>query len=148
MAKPFELRLRTLRLTVVPVAVMALPLGYFFLQRPVAPVPVTGSVRLDGANCEWVRVVFIPVSPGGKIGECTTGSLGDFELKTWIDDTSYPGLLPGSYAVLVEDISSNVMPEGAIPKRYQDAATSGLSATVTRDGPNNFNFSLTYLPQN
>lgn len=33
-------------------------------------------------------------------------------------------------------------PESGLPEKFANAATSGLTATVTADGPNEFNFDL------
>jgi hypothetical protein len=77
------------------------------------------------------------------------------------------GAVPGEYAVTVlktesaeegivvgeadesddpeeeEEAAEEDAPEGVLPAKYQNKDTSGLSASVTQGGDNNFSFDLT-----
>jgi hypothetical protein len=62
----FQFGLRALMLAFVPVAIVALPLGYY-VRRP-KPIPVRGSVTLDGARLDNAYVVFESTVETPKLG--------------------------------------------------------------------------------
>jgi hypothetical protein len=142
MAKPFQFRLRTLLLAFVPVAVVALLVGWN-LRRP-RPIPVSGTVTLDGKPLIGAQVTFFPIEPidpSGRSAGGQTDGTGGFRLAS--------GAFQGSYGVsVINGFNQPPAPIGRIvPVRYQNTATSGLAAEVTR-GPNDFTFNLTSVPQN
>src|ERR1700704_4849510 len=128
MAKPFQFRLRTLLLAFMPMAVIALPIGYY-LRMP-RRVVVSGTVTLDGVPLDRAYILLRPVTHM-KISQPIVGTdaAGKFRL----------GAMPGSYVVLVWNEATN-SPSHVTPKRYGDDSMSGLTAQVTPDGPNVFNF--------
>jgi hypothetical protein len=80
----FQFGLRALMLAFVPVAIVALPFGWY-LRRPGPPrtVPVSGTITLDGAPLFGVVVFFHPVDHAvGRMAEGCTGRLGKFTLRT------------------------------------------------------------------
>jgi hypothetical protein len=146
MAKPFQFRLRTLLLAFVPVAVMALAVGWS-LRRP-RPIPVSGTVTLDGqplAGCQITFRPIDPIDPSGRSPGGMTDSTGAFRLLSLIvRGKRLPGAFPGGYEVAVVN-GRNVR---VVPVRYANAATSGLTAEVAKFGHNDFTFNLTTPPKN
>lgn len=117
--------------------------------------PAGGTVLVDGKPMEGVKVQF--EQPGGQDGRPMvafgyTDSWGRFRLQTFRDGD---GAVAGEQAVLIEKITIETLPKppGAevaptrevsqLPQRYRDAKTSGLTATVTAGGGNEFSFSIT-----
>lgn len=110
-------------------------------------VPVTGTVVVEGRDVEEGVVVF----SNRETGDVYTGKLdsgGGFRL---VKSRSVTGVLPGEYDVRVEawesralmdDQGNPVAGKPAAHQKYQDFATSELSATVTEDGDNDFEFVL------
>ena len=161
MAKPIQFSLRTLLLAIVPVAVVSLPLGWY-IRRPgprPPPVPVSGTILLDGDLLIGARVEFYPTDPNGQIGAGLTEWNGTFELPTRKPSInhicgSWPiRPLAGVYKVTVITRLAGraltipgapIAPE--IPGRYANPETSGLIADVTYDGPNAFTFNLSSMP--
>jgi hypothetical protein len=102
--------------------------------------PVTGNVTRQGRPLPEGRIVFMPVEPG----DSASGQIvaGVYRLGTY---SPGDGATPGRYKVAITswirepDMESEGEP--AIPKRYFDAAQSGLTAEVT-DKPGEFNFEL------
>jgi hypothetical protein len=139
MAKPFQFDLRTLLLAVVPVAIFALPVG-MYLRRP-QPVPVSGTVTLDGKPLRGARVAF-----NGREARSSTNAKGFFKLLTWNGRSEVDWVIPGSYKITVVNIrvmGKSGPRKNMLPERYASGDTSGLTAEVTRDGPNVFAFNLT-----
>ena len=120
----------------VPVAAVALPLGYY-LRRPRPPqfVAVSGIITLDGAPLHGAIVWFYPMEPGGRSAAAgRTDATGRFSLKTLRKNRyAISGALPGYYTVTVA---------GESPTYYSGRRTSPLTAKVG-DGPNVFAFDLT-----
>lgn len=104
-------------------------------------VPVKCRVLLDGKPVEGAGVGFVPVG-GGPAASATTDADGRFQLMTM----NQPGVPEGRYLVTVIKVEdSGLNPDGTIapggiktkwlvPKKYSDAAMSGLTADVGRDG--------------
>jgi hypothetical protein len=155
--------LRTLLLAFVPVAIVALPVGYW-IRRPrpplaPRPVPVSGTVTLDGVPLDGATVVFMRIETvplkgarvtylrGGYGAGGTTDSVGKFALNMPIAGLRpCPGCYPGSYAVTVSKWEmTNGQPGGILetPQRYYDLDMPCMTAEVTFDGPNSFAFDLT-----
>jgi hypothetical protein len=114
--------------------------------------PTSGIVELDGAPLEGATVVFFTVredkgnKPYTAVG--VTDSTGRFSLKTFRPGD---GAVAGAHSVMIEKTSGGVKtsPEEATPKvvshlpsRYARQETSGLTAEVTENGPNDFAFRL------
>jgi hypothetical protein len=153
MAKPFQFRLRTLLLAVVPVALITLPHGWY-VRRPVPPrtIPVSGIVTLDGQPLEFATVIFFPVDPNGRAALGVTDSIGRFWSQTHIGGRNkhklVSGALPGFYRVTLErsgrvDDWYPPKPPADVPEKYTDVDTSGMGVEVTVGGPNVFALSLT-----
>jgi hypothetical protein len=133
----FQFGLRALMLAFVPVAIVALPLGYY-VRRPAPPqlVPASGTVMLDGEPIGGARVQFISTPPHGHKVVGFTATTGELSLRT-VSLHCKAGVVPrGSYKVAVVGTTA------VIPRRYANVATSGLTAEVTADGPNVFTFNL------
>jgi hypothetical protein len=125
----------------------------------------TGTVTLDGSPVERASITFYPLN-GQKPANATTDASGNYELTSF---NAGDGATPGSFGVAIQkfpvieidavpggrpfDESSNTDagpspdsvgdPENELPKKYSSHEKSGLSATVTADGENIFNFNLT-----
>jgi len=131
---------------------------------------VEGIVTLDGKPVHDAAVTFVPRA-GGRPGLASTDAEGRFRMK---DAGMKPGLLPGSYAIIVfkavwaaprrvmripvepavggEPSPMIEVTEGEpkiekylVPERYSSEQTSGLSATIA--GPTqDLVFNLTTKP--
>jgi hypothetical protein len=90
---------------------------------------------LDGQPVEGGAVIYF--CPAGVIGTgiqpATEVAGGRFEASA----------VPGAYWVGVTGHDKNADRFPLIPERYANAAASGMTAEVTRDGPNIFDFKLT-----
>jgi hypothetical protein len=125
-------------------------------------VSVTGTVLLNGNTIEGAEVSFQPKSPGSdsRPARGATDASGKFTLKTYIGPgTDVDGAIPGEYVVAVSKVESKSMtsedmakmttsgkkvapPKNLLPTRYANAKKSGLTATVSADGSNDFKFEL------
>ena len=125
----------------------------------------SGAVTLDGTPVERATITFYPLD-GQKPANATTDANGAFELTSF---NAGDGATPGSFAVAIQKFpaieieavpggvpfdESNNTDEGPapgsekdaeseLPEKYGNREESGLSATVTTDGENVFNFELT-----
>lgn len=130
-------------------------------------VPVEGSVMIDGKPIAGITVVFSPDS-GGRAASGQTDESGNYKLTTEINGD---GALPGTYKVTISkvEVEEDTLPETVDPnsaesmdaiygaldtkkepksknlvaKKYANAATSGLTATVNAEGENKFPFEVT-----
>lgn len=101
-------------------------------------VPISGQVTIDGAPLQFGSVLFVPASgrsAGGSLDKDGRYFLSCFEKGD--------GAMVGDYRVAIT--GSEQLGETAVrwhaPKKYKDAATSELTATV--DGPKeDMNFEL------
>ncbi|EAQ80333.1 hypothetical protein DSM3645_10827 [Blastopirellula marina DSM 3645] len=97
-------------------------------------VPVSGTVRLDGAPMAAGEVGFITFQP--RAGRAAIGKIdpsnGAFTLST---NEAGDGVLVGEHEVTVSVNATGAggNPISLIPKKYQEFATSGLNVTI--DGP-------------
>ena len=125
----------------------------------------SGTVTLDGTPVERATISFYPLD-GQKPANATTDANGAFEVTSF---NAGDGAMLGSFGVAIEkfpaveiettpggtpyDESMNTDegpsadsekdPVNELPEKYSDHEKSGLSATVTADGENVFNFELT-----
>ena len=113
-------------------------------------VAAKGTVTVDGKPMPGLSVAFIPAS--GKLATGETDDQGNFTLTT---NQPGDGAVVGSYSVAVNHIPEEV--SEAMPgmdgykkpepppfaRKYTDAQTSGLTATVDADpSKNDFKFDL------
>jgi hypothetical protein len=167
----FQFGLRPLLLAFLPVAIVALPLGYVLRRSTLMlPVPASGTVTLDGTPLRGAIVTFHPTLETGYEAWGKSDPRGRFTLKSWIrkTDKPKPGALPAFYRITIEKreaieparwagtgelidaevFHGAVMTKLVTPVQYADANKSGLTANVTIAGPNVFVFSLVSAPQN
>lgn len=112
--------------------------------------PATGMIRYRGQPIADAKVTFQPENGVPAIGQTDTD--GKFELKT----RGQKGVAIGPTKVAVVAVTAVGTPpreseieiemvaqtNSRIPEKYGSLATSGLSATVQRDGENQFTFDL------
>ena len=132
-----------------------------------AAAAVSGKVTLKGAPLAGASVSFVPTEGSPRTASGTTDSGGNYQLTTFAPNDGAP---PGKYrvriskaaasqaspgAVATSDPASQMLkmmqaPKGAkkaeepseVPAKYSDVQTSGLDRTVTKEGPNKFDFDL------
>jgi hypothetical protein len=110
---------------------------------------VSGVVTYKDKPLDTGTVTFVATDGKSPNATGTIKSGGSYTLQT-----SEPGdgAVVGDYKVAITDVDSNVLntslpgapaaaPKSAIPKQYQDANTSGLTAKV-ESGSNTKNFDL------
>lgn len=136
----------------LPITILAIGLaGCGGAERP--PITeTTGVVTFEGEPLSGATVVFAPDS-GQRVATGKTNEEGWFELGTFGADD---GAIIGPHRVTV--ISRAPVQEGGgmpgsptalkpteavIPEKYLAPETSGLTAEVTEDGENYFEFKLT-----
>ncbi len=145
-------------------------------KRSLDTVPVSGTVRLDGAPVDGAKVVFAPASGGGTAASGVTDASGHYALTT-LDPND--GALPGTYHVMIsktervgEDPASAAVKPGMseeeatkaameahlasggeepefkdlLPAKYKDPASSGFKVEVVKGGETEFNFDLKSEP--
>ena len=121
--------------------------------------PVTGTVTMGGSPVEGATVTFIPTAAGSPATGATDAA-GKFVLKTGEKDgaatgsynisvvkyafaaaagggagPSADGAMPSGYGGAAAD--SNQGGKNELPAKFENAASSGLTATVTEDGAKN-----------
>lgn len=118
---------------------------------------VVGVVTLDGAPLADAMVNFTPAVEGkGTPSYAKTDAAGKYQLQTLLGNAD-AGTTPGEYIVTVSKIelketgktiensdgtkSPEKESEELLPKKYTDAKTSDLKATVA-PGANTFDFDL------
>ena len=113
-----------------------------------------GTVTYKGRSVQGAEVSFLPKSASAeaKPARGTTDSSGRFSLKTYFgpdDDAS--GAMAGDYFVTVQKIEQvegivdpykQALPKNELPAKYATPQKSPLSASVTREGPNQFDLKL------
>lgn len=118
-------------------------------QRGPETVSVTGTVTQGGQAVEGALVVFTPQgNTDSKLAaQAETDASGKFSLQTYLGGEDYkPGIEPGEYDVsvtkleVVQDMRKR--PKNLLPRKYSMPKTSGLQATVTQEGDNDFEFDL------
>ena len=118
---------------------------------------VAGQVKYQGNPVEGALVTFHPanVEPTKNMltSTSTTDAEGRFVMRTYDDKAASSsafvnGLVSGEFKVSVEKLedgsitSLQTPPKSVLPSKYAHPETSGLSATVTIAGPNDFTFEL------
>lgn len=120
--------------------------------------PVTGVVEYEGEPLSGAVVTFLSgkddgSDPNAQMAYGQSDSSGRFRLHRFPE---YEGAVAGDYRVSVTKVEYidttplNPDPErdypplekSVLPDRYRDGKTSGLTATVTAEGPNEFRFVL------
>lgn len=123
-------------------------------------VPVSGSVKFNGAPVPNAAITFLPEGSAPRNPFGTTDSEGKFQLTSYDDND---GAVPGDYLVIIvpgaaadgkkpeertaQDLI-NLGPGKAIPnqvvfpEKYGDKKTSGLKRSVVPGDTNVFNFDL------
>lgn len=115
--------------------------------------PASGVVTLNGQPVEGAIVTFTPASaePGVGGGQASTDASGRFEMSHLRDNgqTTVAGLPAGEYRVTVTKIvapageaSLTKPPRNTLPAQYQSVEETPLSANVTPEGENHFDFPL------
>ena len=123
-------------------------------------VPVTGKILFKGEPVANAQVGFVPKIEGSGAlpARGTTDEAGEFVLKTYVaPGQEADGVTPGEYAVTVQKTDVPVdpaemarmfsqnpgyVPPQLLPSQYATAAKSPLTAPVTEDGENSFEFEL------
>lgn len=128
-------------------------------------VDVTGTVTYNDVPVSGATVTFKPQDPDGRGATGRTDDSGVYQMTTFEPND---GVIPGEYNVTVTKTVGAETPQGDVevdldntgddlsepppetdgpqvmlPEKYADASTSGLTATVTADGENKFDFQLT-----
>jgi len=121
--------------------------------KPPPLFPVSGTVTYQGKPVPGATVVFIPEGkvkakdPARLRPFGTADEQGNYSIA-WSEE--HEGAATGKYKVGIsaveavndEEGDSQTKPANAIPDKYGNPSTSGLTATVTEDGENVFNFDL------
>jgi hypothetical protein len=120
-----------------------------------SPVPVRGTVTLDGTPVAGALVLFLPEGGTGRQASGQTGSDGSFQLTT---SSSNDGALRGKYKVVVQYSEGPEAPPGGnvkdvmlglekaqkakrpppkyvIPERYSNPEKTELRQEVPANGP-------------
>ena len=114
-----------------------------------ATVPVTGKITQAGQPVANALVVFHPQDTASTVraSQAETDDQGAYSLSTYLGDDEYkPGIEPGEYLISVMKLEvvqdMRTQPKNLLPKKYSLPAKSGLSASVTADGENTFDFEI------
>ena len=109
--------------------------------------PVTGSVTRGGQPVAGAVITFHP-NDGGKYAQAYTDDAGDFDVSIYVGNETKRGMPAGEYAVSIEQFENSAQrstmsrPKNLLPKKYASPQQSKLSAKVSADGPNEFQFKL------
>lgn len=116
---------------------------------------VTGVITYNGEPLANATVKFIPTDSTGSQSYGKTNEKGEYKLQTLLGAAD-AGTTPGEYKVTVDCITTvetgntieengeekeETVAESLIPTKYNNAETSGLTATVA-PGDNTINFDL------
>ncbi|QDT98886.1 DUF4198 domain-containing protein [Gimesia aquarii] len=121
-------------------------------QRP-ETYPVTGTVNFEGKPLEGATIVFRSSSGEPQAAVGRSNAEGEFQLRTFEDGD---GAIAGEHTVSITCVKTEGPPAGAnldevdvvvkevslIPEKYGDFKKSGLSAKVSKENENVFNFDL------
>lgn len=115
-------------------------------------VEATGLVTFQSEPVADANVIFLPTEANASLrgSQAVTDESGRFELSTYTGEVGKfkLGAMPGEYRVTINklDVSgpntTGRPPENQLPAKYDNASSSGLTATVTAEGENAFNFDL------
>lgn len=132
--------------------VLLVLLGLGGCSQPVSNpggVGVSGVVSLAGTPLTKGTITFSPETPGtGSTATGVIGANGSYQLGT---AGTGDGAQPGRYKVTVVSLESEatmddkgkpIPAKWAIPEKFGNAATSGLTATVQPDGQQTLDFDL------
>lgn len=103
---------------------------------------VEGTVTLDGIPLENAKVVF--QAPDRPMAVATTNASGRYDVMTG----SQRGIAAGSYKIAISAYETqdagneSPIPILSTPKRYNSAATSGLSVEISEGHNDGVNFDL------
>jgi hypothetical protein len=111
--------------------------------------PAGGTLTYQGSPVAGATLTFL-ADGDGVSAHAVTGEDGRFEAITMFDMGKHEkqGMVAGTYrvtAVKLEkpDVSSTLQPvKDLLPRKYGSANTSGLTASVSPEGKNDFAFSL------
>ncbi len=126
--------------------VSSLPRGWFWFLVPLmaaggcgssGPIPVRGTVKLDGQPLASASVQFIAQNPGGRDANGSTDANGIFRLTTF---RPRDGALPGKYKVVVQPPAALV--SGPPAKTPEEAQLGALEEEPRPEKP-----SVTLPPQ-
>ncbi len=130
-------------------------LSYFILagcSQPVSNpggVSVSGVVTFEGKPLAKGTITFVPETPG--TGGTATGSISSSGYYSLGTAKAGDGAIPARYKVTVVSLDSEatmdekgkpIPAKSAIPAKFGNAATSGLTATVEKSGSQTLNFDL------
>ena len=116
---------------------------------------VSGVVTLDGEPLAGASVKFVPLDGTGSESVGTTNEKGEYKLQTLLGAAD-AGTTPGEYKVTVDCVETyetgvtfeengveknETKVRSMIPEKYNNAETSGLTATVA-PGDNKIDFAL------
>jgi hypothetical protein len=96
-------------------------------------VQVSGTVKYaDGTPVtgQTAKAVFLPKSPEGRAASGTIEPDGSFKAMT---EKPGDGMKPGAYTVVLDVFKDYRAGIRAVPKKYGDASTTPLEATVDAD---------------
>lgn len=112
------------------------------VENRIGTIPTNGVVKLDGVAVGQATVIFH--STDHKVAaRGMTNDEGEFSLTTYEQDD---GAVPGKHTVTIEKVEQRTTPDPRgephppkveeiwhLPKRYADAKTTDLTATITKD---------------
>lgn len=126
-----------------------------WVQARPATYGVRGRVQSEGEPVAGAKVVFHTTEGGsGRLYTAFgyTDSRGNFRLQTFEDGD---GAIAGEHRVTIEkilteqppaaseaDVAPAAVEKSLLPDRYRSPETSGLTASITADGANSFEFTL------
>jgi hypothetical protein len=112
---------------------------------------VSGTVLFKGEPVAGANVTFYPAGNADPAlaSQAITDAEGSFQLSTHIAGGKYKsGIAPGHYAVAITKLNTAAVsdtlnpPINLLPRKYADPKTSKLSADVSADRENTFDFAL------
>lgn len=119
--------------------------------------PATGTVTYQGKPCAGATVMFeansLDEKARGKVAIGRTDSAGGFRMKTFKE---YEGVVAGPHRIsitkseFIQNLPPNPDPtvdyplieKPLLPAKYKEFQTSGLTVSVSPDGPNSFLLTL------
>ena len=114
-------------------------------------VRATGVVTFGGKPVAGANVIFYPATAAdpGLASQTVTDNEGRFTLSTHVGAGKFRiGIAPGQYAVAVTKLDTAAIastlspPKNLLPRKYASPTTSKLTADVSTERENNFEFQL------
>jgi hypothetical protein len=134
----------------IPVALLALVLSAGCSDDLPQTVHVEGYVTYNGERLSHGMVRFVPTAMHGEFER--RGAVASIDEGGWYEARTFEGksgLMPGEYGVSVLALKEYKLmltpedkPEYAVPPRFADHTTSGLTLDVRPDGPNPLRFDI------